>query len=103
MIEARLKDFAKVAPDSEPTHGIFECSTAIRVAWSRFLVISDDASELVHGAAPERIDGEVNDVIADVELLDVKSYWFPEFTLILSLGSMIRSLEIETSGSLFSI
>ena len=42
-------------------------------------------------------------MIADVELLDVKSYWFPEFTLILSLGSMIRSLEIETSGSLFSV
>ena len=101
--DARFKDLTKVAPDEEATHGIFDSSTAIRVAWSRLLVIPDDAPELVDGAAPERIDGEVNDVIADVELLDVKSYWFPEFTLILSLGSMIRSLEIETSGSLFSI
>ena len=83
--------------------GIFDSSTAIRVAWSRFLVIPDDAPELVDGSAPEHVDGEVNDVNTDVELLDVKSYWFPEFTLILSLGSMIRSLEIETSGSLFSI
>ena len=32
-------------------------------------------------------------MIADVELLDVKSYWFPEFTLTLSLGSMLRGRE----------
>ena len=30
--EARFKDLTKVAPDAEPTHGIFDSSTAIRVA-----------------------------------------------------------------------
>ena len=103
MSEARFKDLTKVASDVEPTYGIFDCSTAIRVAWSRFLDIPDDAPELVDGAAPELVDGEVNDLNADAELLDVKSNWFPEFTSIPSLGSMIRSLKIETCGSLFSI
>ena len=75
--DARFKDLTKVAPDAEPTHGIFDSSTAIRVAWSRFLVIPDDAPKLVDEAARELVDGEVNDVNTDAELLDVKSYWFP--------------------------
>ena len=30
--DAQFKDSTKVAPDAEPTHGIFDCSIAVRVA-----------------------------------------------------------------------